>query len=144
MALSVRDLTLDDYSVMRAFWEAEGFPIRDPGPESADAVAARMELSTIVHLGLFDDDKLCGTALVGFDGLDAWLRSMVVAREARAKRGVADLLQAARERAAGWGAASVLILFPEPRGGLWDCCVDAGCKRFQGRAVMQIQVGAGP
>ena len=140
LSLSVRELGEDDYGRMRAFWEAVCFPLRDPGAESREAVLRRMGLGTVVYLGLEAEEKLGGTAIVGTDGLDAWVRQVVVSHEARAQDGVRVLLDAARARSAAWGAEHLYAMFAEPRGDLWKRCLAAGCERIQGRALLRLPV----
>lgn len=140
MAMAVRDLRIDDYGAMRSFWESSRFPVRDPGPEARDQVARRLALPTVRMLGLFDGGALRGTAVLGFDGMDAWVRSLFVAPEARAAGGVSDLLGAAAARAGvDWGAGRVLVLFARPNGDLWDRCLAAGAAPIHGRAMVAVQ-----
>ena len=140
MSLSTRELREHDYDRMRAFWESVGYPVRDPGPESREAVLRRMGLSSVLYLGLFSGDDLGGTVILGADGVDAWLRSLIISNACRAEDGVRTLLGASRERAAEWGAEYLYTMFAEPRGDLWERCLDAGCERIRGRGILRKKV----
>jgi ribosomal protein S18 acetylase RimI-like enzyme len=106
--MKVRELTEADASSVVALWDEVGLirPWNDPAEDFKRA----LEGSTSAVLGVFLDDELIGTVMVGHDGHRGWVYYLAVVRTHQREGIGSELMTAAEEWLRDVGAVKVQLM----------------------------------
>lgn len=88
---TIRPLAADDHDALLALWEASGLPNKPSGRDSRAAFEVQLALPQLRFIGLFEGDKLIGSALATHDGRKGWVNRVAVHPDHR-QQGIASRL----------------------------------------------------
>lgn len=131
-SLLLRQLTVNDHTALLALWNDAGLPCKPQGRDSVAEFERQLLLPQIAFFGLFEGDRMVGSALATHDGRKGWVNRVAVHPDHR-RRGLATRLIHACEQ---WLASCGI--------GVFACLVEgwnedsratvaaAGYERFEG------------
>jgi len=96
--MRIRKLTIDDYDEIISLWNRAALPYKPRGRDSKSAVEFQMKKNPSFFFGAFDENRLVGTVIAGYDYRRGWINRLAVDPNYR-RRGVAQKLIAAAEKA---------------------------------------------
>jgi len=89
--MEVKPLNIDDYNEIIQLWKRAKLEHKPKGRDSKEAVSQEIELNPDLLLGAFDDGRLIGVIIGGFDGRKSWINRLTVDLMYR-KQGTAKIL----------------------------------------------------
>ncbi|MBX5327979.1 MAG: GNAT family N-acetyltransferase [Candidatus Bathyarchaeota archaeon] len=89
--MEIRKLTIDNYEEIVRLWRKAGLPFKPKGRDSKEAIAAQMRANPEFFLGVFENNRLVGVAILSSDMRKGWINRLAVDPDYR-NRGFAKAL----------------------------------------------------
>lgn len=105
--LTLRRLAADDHAALLELWGRAGLPCKPEGRDSRADFVRQLAVPQIAFFGLFDGERLVGSALATHDGRKGWVNRIAVDPELR-RRGLGRRLIAQSEQ---WLAEQGIEIF---------------------------------
>ena len=78
MAITIKELTIDDFSAITHIWDMAGLPTKPNGRESRDIFAKEIALDHVAIYGLFEGDEMLGVSMANWDGRRGWINRLAI------------------------------------------------------------------
>ena len=106
-ANTLRRLVPADYSALMDLWSASGLPCKPSGRDSRVEVERQLGLEHVAFFGLFQGERMIGSALATHDERKGWVNRVAVHPEHRRQGHGRRLIQASED----WLASCGLEIF---------------------------------
>src|SRR5512133_1139802 len=104
---NLRRLVADDHAALLELWGLAGLPCKPEGRDSRADFVRQLGVPQIAFLGLFEGDRMVGSALATHDGRKGWVNRVAVRPDFR-RLGLGRRLIAASEQ---WLGAQGIEIF---------------------------------
>lgn len=95
--MEIRKLTIENYEEIVRLWRKANLPFKPNGRDSKDAIAVQMRANPEFFLGVFEDNRLVGVAVLSSDMRRGWINRLAIDPDYR-NRGFAKALISESER----------------------------------------------
>lgn len=110
MAVTIKELTIDDYSAIIHIWDMAGLPTKPKGREKRDLFAREIALDHVAIYGLYENDQILGVGMANWDGRRGWINRLAIHPDHRGHGYAALLIDACEKFLKDSGALVIAAL----------------------------------